>query len=434
MLSVDELAAEVASCLGVDEVKLVAAPMGGAAHLAYEVHDPKQSAADPVAFLRCETESTVPSGYGLGRETTVLRVAHRLGLPVPEVLGTPGQPPGLLMNMVAGTSRPSAEEIEAVGAAYLELVAEVHRTDPTEFGLEPVGTITEAIAAELERWTRFCEQTRVFEVPLMRAAARILTSTLPHDDARPSLVHGDVGAGNFMTEGGKVTAMLDWELAHVGDPHEDMAWLWMRGAHTSFGDPALRLAEYERAAGWSLDRQRLQWHLAFVMFKSSAGMYAATQQPVGDATLVQTMVILTYDALLASHLMRVLGSSFQLLTNDPVRRAGLGPRMAERALQSTELSKESRILVSYLRDSIAQSPWEHEQLAADRRQYLGTDQGELLEAVNTAADTDLLAVATVLARAADRAAMALPNAVRRIERAQRIGLGTALALPERNAP
>ncbi|MCU1344952.1 MAG: aminoglycoside phosphotransferase, partial [Acidimicrobiia bacterium] len=289
MSEIDGLAAEVAACMGVDEVRLIPAPMGGAAHLAYVVHDPKRPAAGPVAFLRCETEATVPAGYGLGRETVVLRAAHRLGLPVPEVLGTPGRPPGLLMNMISGNSRPSPEEVEEVGPQYLTLVAEVHGTDPAEFGLEPVATISEAIAAELKRWTDFCDETGVFESPLMRVGARILALTLPRDDSRPSLVHGDVGAGNFMSDGGKVTAMLDWELAHVGDPHEDMAWLWMRGTHTPFGDPQKRLAEYEAAAGWSLDAQRLQWHLAFVMWKSSAGMYAATKAPVDQATFVQNM-------------------------------------------------------------------------------------------------------------------------------------------------
>src|SRR4051812_41434971 len=98
-----DLAAEVAACLRVEEVRLVPAPIGGAAHLAFVVHIPNQSSG-PVAFLRCGSDSTAPREYGLGRETVVLRAAHRLGLPVPEVLGTPGTPPGLLMNLVRGTA------------------------------------------------------------------------------------------------------------------------------------------------------------------------------------------------------------------------------------------------------------------------------------------------------------------------------------------
>jgi len=426
MAALDELTAEVATCLDLDEVQLVPAPMGGAAHLAFVVHDPKRSGNGPIAFLRCETDSTVPAGYGLGRETAVLRVAHRLGFPVPEVLGTPGSPPGLLMNLVSGTSRPSPEEVEAVGANYLDLIAQVHRVDPAEFGLDSVSTVTEATSAELNRWIQFGEAEGVFEVPLMRLGARVLAHTLPRDDGRPSLVHGDVGAGNFMSEGGTVTAMLDWELAHVGDPHEDMAWLWMRGAHTPFGDPQQRMAEYVAAAGRALDPDRLEWHLAFVMWKSCVALYAAIQRPIGEASFVQNMVILTYDALLGSHLHRVLGSSMQLLTQQPVRTAGPQTRLAERVLQSEALSKEERIIVGYLGDSAAQARWEHDQLVADRREYLGGDETDLLELANRTDDSSLIPLVTVLARQADRAALALPNVVRRIERAQRIGLGTAL--------
>jgi aminoglycoside phosphotransferase (APT) family kinase protein len=418
----DDLAVDVAQCLGLAEVTLRLSPMGGASHLAYEVHDPAGNGA-PVAFLRCEG-GFAGMRYGLRREAGVLRSAAALGLPVPQVLGTPGEPPGLLMNLVAGTSRLTATEAEAVAAEYLSQVARIHAADPTSFPVEHFATISEALDDDLRWWEGYAAGAGAMEQPILRLGARVLAATLPRTDERPSLVHGDVGAGNFMTENGRVTALIDWELAHVGDPHEDLAWLWMRGAHSSFGDPRQRLADYEAASGATLDGERLRWHLALVMWKSCVGMYADFRRPPDAGSFVQSMVLLTYDALLGVQLLRLLGRSYQLLEQVPVRQVSLLTRPADQLLEAETLSKESRLIVTHLREAAAQAAWERDELVAETRTLLGTEPAWLLEAVD-AADADLGAVALVLTRAADRAAMALPNAVRRIQRAQHIGLGTA---------
>jgi aminoglycoside phosphotransferase (APT) family kinase protein len=422
MVSLPELEAEVAACLGLPAVEMTVAPAGGAGHVAYEVRDPARPGA-PIAFHRCES-SFAGRRYGLRREAEVLPIAAELGWPVPQVLGTPGDPPGLLMNVVPGTSRPDPDETETTAAEYLSLVARVHAADPGRFPIEQFASMDDALLDELAWWTAYADECGAMEEPLVRVAARVLAATVPASDERPSLVHGDVGAGNFMVEDGRVTAMIDWELAHVGDPHEDMAWLWMRGAHTSFGDPRQRLAEYEGAAGRSIDPERLRWHLALVMWKSCVGMYADLRRAPTAAALVQSIVILTYDALLGSQLLRLLGSSLHLLGQEPVRRVTPATQPADRMLESTDLSKESRVTLTYLRESSAQEEWRRAAFADDLRSRGLPDRSELLAQLDLLPDDQLLDVTEVLARAADRAAMALPNAVRRIERAQGIGLGT----------
>lgn len=417
----NDLCADVAACLDRPVVAMTVAPAGGAGHVAYEVFDPAHPGA-PVAFYRCE--SGFGWRYGLRREAEILPIAAVLGWPVPLVLGTPGNPPGLLMNVIPGTSRPDPDETESTAAEYLALVAAVHAADPAAFPIEQYATMGEAISDDLGWWTAYADERGSLEEPLIRLAARVLAATVPATDERPSLVHGDVGAGNFMVDGGRVSAMLDWELAHVGDPHEDMAWLWMRGAHTSFGDPQRRLDEYEAAAGRSLDPNRLRWHLAFVMWKSCLGMYADLRRPPTPAAFVQSVVILTYDALLGSQLLRLLGGSLHLLGQQPDRRITPATQPADRVLESSDLSKESRLVLTYLRETAAQGEWERAAFEEDLESLGLPSRSELLATFDSVPDDDLLNVATVLARAADRAAMALPNAVRRIERAQRIGLGT----------
>ncbi len=320
------LADEVAACLGVAAVEMRLAAAGGAGHVAYEVFVPGRSG--PVAFYRSEG-GFAGRRYGLQREARILPVAARLGWPVPLVLGTPGDPPGLLMNVVAGSSRPDPEQVESIAFEYLRLIAEVHSADPGAFPIEQYPTISEALRDDLAWWKAYGLEGGALTEPLLRVAARVLEATLPDSSARPSLVHGDVGAGNFIVDGRRVSAVIDWELAHVGDPHEDMAWLWMRGAHTSFGDPGRRLAEYERAAGRSLETPRLRWHLAFVMWKSCVGMYVDLHRPPAPSSFVQTMVILTYDALLGAQLLRLLGRPSQLLAQDPVRKVTPATQPAE---------------------------------------------------------------------------------------------------------
>lgn len=417
---------EISRCLGLPEVVLAAAPAGGAGHPAYEVFDPTRP-GEPVAFLRHEG-SLAGRRYGLHRESLVLPVAASLGLPVPKVLGTPGDPPGLLTEFVPGTSRPGGAQVEAVAPAYLALVAQLHAADPRAFPIEQFDTLGEAVIADIGWWEGYARDTGAWDEPIVRLAARVLRATFEQSDDRPSLVHGDVGAGNFMVEAGRVTAMLDWELAHVGDPHEDLAWLWMRGAHTSFGDPQRRLAEYESAAGRAAEPERMRWHLAFVMWKSCVGMYAELGRPPTSASLVQSMVILTYDALLGSQLLRLLGGSLHLLGQQPVRRATPGTQPADRLLDSLEPRSEVRLVLSLLRDGSAQARWERDALAEDLRSAGLPPSSQLLDCIDGAAPNraSLLPLANVIARAADRAATVLPNAVRRIERAQGIGLGTAI--------
>jgi aminoglycoside phosphotransferase len=398
---------------------------GGAANLAFEIFDPARSGVGPVGFLRCEAGTGLGGGrFGLRHEGEVLAVAARLGFPVAEVLGTLEEPTGLVLELVAGTSRPDVAEAETVGPEYLALVARLHRQDTAAFPLEPMATMAEAVADDLAWWTRLAEDREVMDRPILRLASRVLAATMPTGDRPPAVVHGDVGAGNFMVREGRVSAMLDWELTHLGDPHEDLAWLWMRGAHTEFGEPATRLREYETAAGSVLDADRLCWHLAFVMWKSCVGTHARLRELPDRSTLNQTVVQLTYDALLGSQLVQLLGGSFGLLAVTPEVADDVRTHLTERMLDAEDLSREGRLIVEYLRDGAAQSEWERDCLERDARARLGVSAGDLRDYIDTASDDRLLSLALVVAAAADRAALAMPKAVRRIERAQRIGLGT----------
>ena len=87
---------------------------------------------------------------------------------------------------------------------------------------------------------------------------------------KPTPVHGDFRLGNFIVDGNGLAAVIDWELAHLGDPMQDLAWLCLRtwrfgGAHEvgGFGQREDLYAEYEQFSGEPVDAQRVFfWEMA----------------------------------------------------------------------------------------------------------------------------------------------------------------------------
>ena len=85
-------------------------------------------------------------------------------------------------------------------------------------------------------------------------------SHIPDYDGPPVLVQGDTGPGNFMYAGGTVTAVVDWELAHLGDPMDDIAWLSLRATQEPLPDFPTRLREYEELSGNPIDEARVRYY------------------------------------------------------------------------------------------------------------------------------------------------------------------------------
>ena len=141
-----------------------------------------------------------------------------------------------------------------------EAIAAIHRTDPVGIGLQA----TEQLTEWRDRLDEMGDTTATFEW-----AFRWLAANRP-SPTPPRLVHGDFRMGNLIVDESGLAAVLDWELVHIGEVYEDLAWFciraWRFGAPETLGAGGLGsvesfLSAYEEASGADLDRDAFRWHL-----------------------------------------------------------------------------------------------------------------------------------------------------------------------------
>jgi aminoglycoside phosphotransferase (APT) family kinase protein len=131
---------------------------------------------------------------------------------------------------------------------------------------------------ELDYWSGVIETDEQHPQPIVRAALRRLRRDPPPPPAKMAVVHGDYRSGNFLHDGmGRILAVLDWEMAHLGDPLEDLAWamdpLWSRpgdGRISGMVTGEEGLAIWRRACGLEIDAGALAWWSLFASVKAQA--------------------------------------------------------------------------------------------------------------------------------------------------------------------
>ena len=123
--------------------------------------------------------------------------------------------------------------------------------------------IADHVRAELGTWRAMYDEAGRPDA-LLDLAFRWLGDNMPAPDGPVALAHGDAGPGNFLFEHGRLTALIDWELAHLGDPMEDLAWFLMRCVMEPVPDFAASLRDYEHFSGKPVDRARICYHRVFV--------------------------------------------------------------------------------------------------------------------------------------------------------------------------
>jgi aminoglycoside phosphotransferase len=207
------------------------------------------------------------SFLGTERETEVFRALQTSGIPIPKVWGFDGDHEAFLVDRVRGATwmHPPASAAEQLSVAqdFIRHLATWHRLDPNDLDLPSFKPVLSA----REHQQRTVAEMRARAVaggepiePVLRMSLDFLEQKLPAYAGPTVLVQGDTGPGNFMYENGKVTGVIDWELAHLGDPMDDIAWLSWRTTQHTFTHLPDRLREYEALSGFKIDDERVIYY------------------------------------------------------------------------------------------------------------------------------------------------------------------------------
>jgi len=209
-------------------------------------------------------------------EFEVLRAARSIPLPVPRMYWHEQDPqwldrPFMIMERLPGVAPPvvlpSGESDtlrESLADEFLTYLVRIHRADWRKLGMDFLGVPDSGAAAarvQVEWWDRQYQANKLEERPVLALALQWLAAHLPQH-SEIALVHADYRAGNVLYEGRHITALLDWEMAHLGDPMEDLAWavlpFWSSGGRCQgLMSREEMVAAYERLGGWPADAERV---------------------------------------------------------------------------------------------------------------------------------------------------------------------------------
>jgi aminoglycoside phosphotransferase (APT) family kinase protein len=183
----------------------------------------------------------------------------------------------MLMSFVEGTSvaprilrKPEFEKARAGLTGQLgDALARIHSIDPADLeGVLPDPGGDPALA-QIEEWEGQLDEIGE-PLPAVELGLRWLRANAP-EPVEPRLVHGDFRLGNFIVDQNGLAAVIDWELAHLGDPAEDIGWLCIRSWRFGNDDrPVAGVGQldefaraYEAAGGAPIGRERLRYWEAF---------------------------------------------------------------------------------------------------------------------------------------------------------------------------
>ena len=277
---------------------------GGASRETYRLAVTVDAESRGIILRRDPPSSLIDTERSLEYQT--YQAAWRAGLPVPEPL--------LLEENTAVLDRPFSlmAEIEGCESAMANLalppfdrvkhtIARAKWTlmgDLASRSVESLGVAafmevpTHPARRELEYWANVIHTDALNPQPVAEAAIRWLERNLPEPSGSLCLVHGDFRSGNFLYNAkGEIAALLDWEMAHIGDPLEDLAWsldpLWGWPERTLAGgllprEQAMKI--WAQASGLVVDPEQFRWWQIFASLKGLAIWISSTEDFANGST------------------------------------------------------------------------------------------------------------------------------------------------------
>jgi aminoglycoside phosphotransferase (APT) family kinase protein len=297
---------------GLGEGEIAATPIGeGHSNVTYLI----ERGGREVVLRRPPRPPLPPSAHDVLREARLLSALRDTPARVPDVLAVCDDPstigaPFYVMERIEGdvmvTSIPtqldSPAERRRIGEQLIESLVEIHAVDWRAAGLEGFGKPTGYLERQLRRFLGLWELNKTREIPAVETVGRWLAEHLPGSPAA-TIVHGDYRLGNtiFAPQApARLDAVLDWEMATIGDPLADLGYLCMMW--TEAGDPEVGLREalgrvtraegfptraelverYEQLSGRSM--RDIRWYMTLALWKSIVFMEGNYKRAIAGTT------------------------------------------------------------------------------------------------------------------------------------------------------
>jgi aminoglycoside phosphotransferase (APT) family kinase protein len=206
---------------------------GGKSNLTYEIDDGQRT----WILRRPPLGHVLATAHDMAREFRVMSALQGTAVPVPRtyalcqdtaVLGVPFY----VMEKVPGTTYRSAADLAPLGSAQVRVLSTrlvdtlvvLHSVDPVAVGLGDFGRPEGFLGRQVGRWKKQLDGSYSRELVGADLLYRQLAASVP-TESRAGIVHGDYRLDNVLFDGDRLTAVLDWEMATLGDPITDLALL-----------------------------------------------------------------------------------------------------------------------------------------------------------------------------------------------------------------
>ncbi len=257
---------------------------GGRSNLTYLV----RGQTGRIVLRRPPLGLVLPSAHDMSREYRVTSALAGAGFPVArplmlctdeDVIGAPfylmEYVDGIVLRDDALRGVP-AEAARRQGRVLVDTLVRLHAIDYTAIGLAEFGRPDGYLLRQVQRWHRQWEGAKTRELPMLEEVTRRLLGSVPASP-RPGIVHGDYRLDNVMFDrsGEDIAAVMDWEMATIGDPLADVGLLvvysgqtGLRGtARVPHGFPSGTELAQRYAQGSGIPVEGLDWYVAFGHFK-----------------------------------------------------------------------------------------------------------------------------------------------------------------------
>jgi hypothetical protein len=234
--------------------------------------------------------------YSLKHEMQLMQILEAHGIRVPHVHGMIDFPEAFVMDWVEGGRDPGLVQQATENAStmspdrwqaslkYMEVLAEMHRIPIDAFAATEAGNPIGARAIALDHYERNYDllAKRGAVDAMIEFFTRWLRRNVPEHRARRTFVTGD--CGQFLSKGTEITAILDVEIGHLGDPLHDLACFRGRHPVENMGDVPALFRHYAQVTGESLDLRVIAYHTVVFLALATIGPILALMEkhPGGD--------------------------------------------------------------------------------------------------------------------------------------------------------